>query len=181
MTSRSGPEGAPRGATAANPRGPISRVPPADLEGLQPGNVTAVLDDRAPVVVVDLDEPALSPGHLPVAFPGVVVGVSRTGWPAASRSASAAQSPDPGLVVGVDIVLVAGSGARGGPSRGAPWVVVEDADAELVRIGEAAARSPIAAVTLMQVLRSGAADSLERDLVVESLGHSALQSGPEFL
>src|ERR1700728_1127527 len=177
MTRRSGLQGAPRGAAASR----IPRLQPADLEGLQPGNVTAVLDDRAPVVVVDLDEPALSPGHLPVAFPGVVVGVSRTGWPAASRSASAAQSPDPGLVVGVDIVLVAGSGARGGPSRGAPWVVVEDADAELVRIGEAAARSPIAAVTLMQVLRSGAADSLERDLVVESLAYSALQSGPEFL
>ena len=140
MTRRSGLQGAPRGAAASR----IPRLQPADLEGLQPGNVTAVLDDRAPVVVVDLDEPALSPGHLPVAFPGVVVGVSRTGWPAASRSASAAQSPDPGLVVGVDIVLVAGSGARGGPSRGAPWVVVEDADAELVRIGEAAARSPIA-------------------------------------
>jgi hypothetical protein len=180
MTSRSGLEGAPRGAAAANPPGPIPRVPPADLEGLQPGNVTAVLDDRAPVVVVGLDEPALSPRHLPVAFPGVVVGVSRTGWPAEGRSASGAPSPDPGLWVGLDIILVAGSGAPGAPSRGAPWVVVEDVDAELARIREAAARSPMAAVTLMQVLRSGTADSLERDLVVESLAYSALQSGPEF-
>src|ERR1700728_5047046 len=140
MTSRSGPEGAPRGATAANPRGPISRVPPADREGLQRGNVTAVLYDRAPVGVFDLDEPALSPRHLPVAFPGAVVGVSRTGWPGGGRSAAGARSPDPGLWAGVDIVLVAGSDAPGATRRGAPWVVVEDVDAELARISEAAAR-----------------------------------------
>jgi hypothetical protein len=176
-----GVEAEPRGA-ASNAAGRTPRHAPADLEDLQPGNVAAVLDDRAPVVVVDLDEPAPSPRHLPVAFPGVVVGVSATGWPAVSRFApKSPTSTDPGLLVGVDIVLVPGSVAPGGPSRGAPWVAVEDADAELVRLSEAAARSPMAAVTLMQVLRSGTAGSLERDLVVESLAYSALQSGPEFL
>src|ERR1700691_5908966 len=109
MTRLSGLEGAQGVAPASNPPRRIPRLPPADLEGLQPGNVTAVLEDRAPVVVVDLDEPAPSPRHLPAAFPGVVVGLSRTGWPA-SRSAAGAQSPDPGLSVGVDIVLVPESG-----------------------------------------------------------------------
>jgi hypothetical protein len=160
------------------------RIPtdaPADLDDLQSADVAAVLDDRAPVVVVDLDEPAATPGHLPVAFPGVVVGVSRTGATASRSAPKTRTSPDPGLLAGVDIVLVPEAVAPAGPSRGAAWVGVDDPDGELRRLSDAAARSPMAAVTLMQVLRSGTAESLERDLVVESLAYSALQSGPEFL
>jgi hypothetical protein len=178
-----GLEAEPRGDAASNPPRRIPTHAPADLDDLRSGDVAAVLDDRAPVVVVDLDEPAsVAPRHLPVAFAGVVLGVSRTGWPAVSRAAPKSQtSPGPGVLAGVDIVLVPKAIAPGGPSPGALWVGVDDPDAEVLRIREAAARSPMAAVTLMQVLRSGTAVSLERDLFVESLAYSALQSGPEFL
>jgi Enoyl-CoA hydratase/isomerase len=147
------------------------------------GDVAAVLDDGVSVVVVDLDRsPEAGSRHLPVAYAGVVVGVSRSGG-----HLERAVGGEPGgssghaALSGVDLVLVPDGVTPEGPSPGAAWVQVDDLDAEVSRIREAAAHSPIASVTLMQVLRAGTVGSLGRDLLVESLAYSALQSGQEFL
>jgi len=128
--------------------------------------------DQPTLVVIDLDTPR-STGleRLPVAFGGVVVGLSR----------AVLTEPSPDIRAGVDLVLVPGDVTRLGPSHGAGWVAVADLDAELSRIEDAVKRSPVAAVTLMQVLRAGSAGSVEHDLLVESLAYSALQAGVEHL
>jgi hypothetical protein len=111
-----------------------------------------------PLLVVDLD----SPGELdvPAMLPCIIVGVSRT----------AAEGP----IAGVDVALTAA------PDPDVPWVSVADLDAGLERLVSAVSASPMASVTLVQVLRSGRSDSLDHDLLLESLAYSALQSGPEF-
>jgi hypothetical protein len=134
------------------------------------------LDDRPALIIVDLDAPGSTPlERLPVAFAGVVVGLSR------ARSSARPEQSRPDVSAGVDFVLVPEAVAPAGPSPGAGWVAVDDLDAELSRVEEALKRSPIAAATLMQVLRVGAVASLEHDLLVESLAYSALQAGREHL
>jgi enoyl-CoA hydratase/carnithine racemase len=79
-------------------------------------------------------------------------------------------------------VAVARAGARApAVQRWAPAfdVVVEDDDA-LARIAATAARAPIAAGVLAQLLRLGAWRELENGLAAESLAYAALQGGPEF-
>jgi enoyl-CoA hydratase/carnithine racemase len=128
--------------------------------------------DQAALVVIDLDAPrSTALERLPVAFAGVVIGLSHTGSTESRSDISA----------GVDIVLVPDDVARLGPRHRVGWVAVADLDAELSRVDEALKRSPIATVTLMQVLRAGSAESIERDLFVESLAYSALQAGVEHL
>ena len=61
-----------------------------------------------------------------------------------------------------------------------PWVAVRDCTAALDDLAVAVARSPIAALTLVQLLRAGAGLSLDQGLLAESLAYSTLQSGPEF-
>jgi hypothetical protein len=123
--------------------------------------VLGALDGR-PLVVVDLDGadgPALP--ELPEVLPCVVVGMSRSGT---------AHVPSGG----VDVALTRASAP---PS---PWVTVADLDAAVGDLSEAAAVSPEASATLVQVLRSGRPDSLSHDLLVESLAYSTVQGGPEF-
>jgi enoyl-CoA hydratase/carnithine racemase len=135
-------------------------------------NLTRSPVEQPALVVIDLDDPrSTALERLPVAFAGVVVGLSRT--------ASTGSRPD--VSAGVDFVLVPGEVTRVGPRHHAVWVAAADIDAELSRVDDALKRSPIAAVTLMQVLRAGFAASLERDLLVESLAYSALQAGVEHL
>ena len=55
-----------------------------------------------------------------------------------------------------------------------------DLDAGLDAVGSAVSASPVASVTLAQVLRSGRSDSLDHDLFLESVAYSMLQSGTEF-
>ena len=115
-----------------------------------------------PMLVVDLDRPTRA-GRLdiPPAFGSVVVGISRTGASCEGLS-------------GVDVAITeVDRSAR-------PWVSVADLDAELDAMAVAVQRSPMASVALVQVLRSGRSESLDHDLVLESLAYSTLQGGPEF-
>ena len=116
-----------------------------------------------PLVVVDLDTPGQvvdlerAPG-----LPFLVVGVSRSaafGGPLAS----------------FDVVLVETSS-----TVPAPWVAVPRLEDALARLSSAVSRSPGAATVLAHVLRAGDDASFDRALVVESLGYSTLQGGPEF-
>ncbi len=118
-----------------------------------------------PFVVVDLDAPtALAPPSGSPATPvtRVTVGTSRRG-------------DFDGAFGDLDVVLVEGRSADP-----APWVTVPDLDAAVDRLRTETARSPLAAVTLAQVLRAGAEASFGAALVVESLAYSMLQTGPEF-
>jgi hypothetical protein len=142
----------------------VDRTTWAELvRGVWAGSVEVLgaLDGR-PLVVVDLDSadgPALP--ELPVVLPCVVMGMSRSGT---------AEVP-PGSV---DVALTPASAPP------PPWVTVADLDVAVTQLGAAAAASPEASATLVQVLRSGRPDSLGHDLLVESLAYSTLQGGPEF-
>ncbi|HEY1988322.1 MAG TPA: enoyl-CoA hydratase/isomerase family protein [Acidimicrobiales bacterium] len=115
-----------------------------------------------PLLVVDLDTPGELDGiEVRTLLPCVIVGVSRTG-------------AGPGSLDGVDVALT------GAADPAALWVSVTDVDAGLDEIASAVTASPVASVTLAQVLRSGRSDSLDHDLLVESLAYSTLQTGTEF-
>jgi len=144
-------------------------------------DVAALLDGRACVVIVDLDEPGpTGTPELPMSFAGVVIGVSRSGWPARVAGRGSHRPSERERLAAVDVVLVAGEVAPADPTTPDCWVAVPDLDAELVGLLHAVGRSPIAAVTLMQVLRAGMTTSLAHDLLVESFAYSMLQAGREF-
>jgi Enoyl-CoA hydratase/isomerase len=116
----------------------------------------------SPILVVDLDSPGDRPLPAPPpALPAVIVGTSRR--PRSGRPA-----------VAVDVAL---TGAVSPPH---PWVSVPDLGSAVSDITAAVERSPLASVTLAQVLRAGRPDSLGHDLILESLAYSTLQGGPEF-
>ena len=111
---------------------------------------------------MDLDKPPDGWAWSKVGDDRVVVGVSRNeavprlvGW-------------------GVDVALTV---AEDPP---APWVGCEDVDGELSRLTDRVGRWPRAAATLAQVLRAGGGLAVDVGLVLESLGYSTLQGGPEF-
>ncbi|HUY65264.1 MAG TPA: enoyl-CoA hydratase/isomerase family protein [Acidimicrobiales bacterium] len=115
-----------------------------------------------PLLVVDLDTPGELDGidRHPL-LPGVIVGASRTG---------AVDGP----LDGVDVALT------GATDPTAPWVSVTDLDAGVEQVVAAVSASPRVSVLLAQVLRSGRPDSIDHDLVIESLAYSTLQGGSEF-
>ena len=123
--------------------------------------VLGALAER-PLLVVDLDTPGEVAGlDVPTMLPCVIVGISRTG---------AVHGP----LDGVDVALAAGARSA------APWVSAVDLDTGLEEVASGVTDSPMASVTLVQVLRSGRSDSLDHDLMLESLAYSTLQKGPEF-
>lgn len=115
--------------------------------------VLGVLDGE-PVLFVDLD--ADRP-EVPVLYPAVVVGFG-----SGARGAA-----------GADVALTAAVGA------GPPWVSVGDLDRALRDMAGAVRASPIAAVTLVQLLRIGARLRPDEALALESLSYSVLQAGAE--
>jgi enoyl-CoA hydratase/carnithine racemase len=115
-----------------------------------------------PLLAVDLDTPGELDGiEIPPLLPCVIVGVTRT----RVRTGSGR---------GVDVALTEGE------RPALPWVSVADLDAALEALATAVDGSPQASVALVQVLRSGDKDSLDHDLLLESLAYSTLQGGPEF-
>jgi hypothetical protein len=107
----------------------------------------------------------LAPGHAaPAAGPGAVrVGVHRRG-----------PRPDQGLKA-FDILLSVDADAP------APWVGTGgNLDADLRRLDDCVARSPVAAAVAAQVLRMTLALSFEQALVLESLAYSMLLASAEF-
>ena len=98
----------------------------------------------------------------PVHFPAVVVLVA--------RDVGASGAAAPADVALTDLSL---------PAK-PPWVAVRDCNAALDDLAVNVARSPVASLTLVQLLRAGAGLSLDQGLLAESLAYSTLQSGPEF-
>jgi enoyl-CoA hydratase/carnithine racemase len=116
-----------------------------------------VLEGR-PLLVVDLDGGAPVRLRVPTGLPAVVVGVGARAAPVGP---------------GVDVALTAAE------PPGPAWVRVPDEDEALDFLADRVTAAPIPAVTLVQVLRTGAGLDLAAALVVESLAYSALQAGPD--
>jgi enoyl-CoA hydratase/carnithine racemase len=122
-----------------------------------------------PMVVVDLDSSA---GDIDIdididlrhagAAPFVTVGVSRSDL-------------HDGPFAGFDVLLLETES-----EVAAPWVRVADLGEALADLRRAVSASPLAAVFLVQLLRTGAGASFGDALVIESLAYSTLQAGPEF-
>lgn len=117
-----------------------------------------------PLLVVDLDGgPSAAPirtfsGSL--ALPGcVVAGVCRRGLPE--------RAPD------LDLLLT------DEPDPPSPWVGCTDLGAALERLASACRRSPLAATTLVELLRVSEVLAVPDGLVAESLAYSTLQAAPE--
>ena len=118
--------------------------------------------DRRPLLVVDcdldagFDEPTL-PANLPV----IVVCISQT-----ATHQVALDWFDIALTVAPD------------PPR--PWVSVEDLPMAVSHLAAQAAKTPVAATMLCQILRCAQQGEIQDGLFRESLAYSALQGGPEF-
>jgi hypothetical protein len=103
---------------------------------------------------------------LPVAgSPGaaVVVGISRAGGALPPETADA-----------FDVLCTTDTDAP------APWVPVASIDTSLRALAAAVKAAPVAALTVVQVLRATETMSVDRALVVESLAYSTLQHGEVF-
>jgi len=115
-----------------------------------------------PLLVVDLGASPAELAALDAAvggLPCVLVGV--------------ADQPDrPPL--GFDVLLCAASDPP------APWVGAPDLDRALAAIAAVVARSPLASVALVQLLRLGGTLPIDDAVVAESFVYSTLQAGPEF-
>jgi enoyl-CoA hydratase/carnithine racemase len=147
-----------------------------------------------PLVLVDLDSGREGVEiRVPVSFPAVVVGFSRTPLPGHLGDSG----PDVALA---EVGAPVGPGRGPGPGRGSnpgagpdpgphsivdvdvptPWVGTPDAGSELTTLRDRIMANPVAATTLVQVLRAGRGISVPAGLIIESLAYSTLQGGPEF-
>jgi enoyl-CoA hydratase/carnithine racemase len=109
----------------------------------------------APILVVDLS------GDAPI---GEI----------AAAQAMLARVPCP--TVGLALEAPSPAGSRLAPTFD---VIVED-EGDLAPVRASAQRCPLAAATLVQILRHGRTLDLHERLVAESLAYSTLQAGPEF-
>jgi enoyl-CoA hydratase len=78
------------------------------------------------------------------------------------------------------IGLAAGPPSRAGERLARALDAVVATEAELAPVCDTAARCPLAAATLVQLLRHGRTLDLHERLIAESLAYSTLQAGPEF-
>lgn len=97
----------------------------------------------------------------------VVVGVSR--HEPASNSAL-----DTSLALGFDVLLSAE------PDTHAPWVGCPNLESTLEQLARAVRSSPLASLSLVQLLRAGEELAIADALVAESWVYSMLQAGPQF-
>jgi enoyl-CoA hydratase/carnithine racemase len=111
-----------------------------------------------PVLVVDLDSDS---GR---ATPDALAAARKT----------LAQLPCP------SVALVGGRPATTATSLRDHFDVVVRSEEELAPILDAVARTPLAAMALVQLLRQSAGLDIHQGLIAESLVYSTLQSGPEF-
>ena len=115
-----------------------------------------------PMLVIDVGSGERSAEvEVPVTLPSVVVVVARAAAPPMS-----ARSADVALTEVTD------------PPP--PWVQVDDVEAALESLGARVAAARRAAVTLVELLRSGRDRPVEEGLLLESAAYSMLQAGPEF-
>jgi enoyl-CoA hydratase/carnithine racemase len=91
-------------------------------------------------------------------------------------AAAAVLARIPCPTVGLALAAPSPAGARLAPALD---VLIEHED-DLAPVRATAARCPLAAATLVQILRHGRGLDLHERLVAESLAYSTLQAGPEF-
>ena len=114
----------------------------------------------SPLVVLDLN--AATPSRrIPVSYPRIVVGISD----------GSGLSPAP---MGVDIALCAQ------PTSQAGWVAVNDLSEAVELLELQVAASPIAALTMAQLMRMRPNLDFEGALAAESLAYATLQAGSVF-
>ena len=128
-----------------------------------------VTDHVSPLTVVDLPDGDGAWGDLPsfVAPPWRVL-VGRCRRPPAFGGAGSQ------LLDGFDVLLTDGDEELPG------WVRPADAAGSLQRIGSTCRQAPMAAATMVQLLRIGRSLPLAEAFVAESLAYSMLLAGPEF-
>jgi enoyl-CoA hydratase/carnithine racemase len=117
----------------------------------------------APLCVVELDDPrdtGTDLGPLARSLPCVVVGLA--------RGSTGGRRPP-----GMDLLLT------DDPNAAAPWVASDDLAAVLDNLAVACGDSPLAALSLAQLLRYSPQLSVADALVAESFVYATLQSGPE--
>ena len=125
-----------------------------------------------PLVLVDMDTGGEGVEFtVPVSFPAVVVGLSRSGRPQRLSDSG----PDVALAE-----VSASAGPHRGPEPMAPWIGSVDIDSDVAWLGDRIGANPVAAATLVQVLRAGRGVAVAAGLILESLAYSTLQGGPEF-
>jgi len=102
-----------------------------------------------------------------------------------ARRRGAGAAPPPAALAAIAavpapvVVLADAAGRAAAPELCAACDVVVASEEELAEVAAGIAAAPIAAATLVQVLRAGAALDTAAALVVESLAYGALQAGPE--
>jgi hypothetical protein len=140
---------------------------PAEATALFDGFASGALDAAEvlarPLVAVDAGPFRNSRAPtVPVAFPAVVVAV-----------ATAPRTPAP-TAAWADVALTSDTVPP------APWVGVRDVAEALADLEARVTAHPVAATTLVGLLRAAPGGSTEAGLLIESLAYSVLQAGPEF-
>jgi len=111
-----------------------------------------------------------------VGAPFLLVDLTGDAPPAETEAAAATLARLPCPTIGLVLAAPSRAGSRLAPTL--DLLVETEADLEPVRAS--AERCPLAAATLVQLLRHGRALDLHERLVAESLAYSTLQAGPEF-
>jgi enoyl-CoA hydratase/carnithine racemase len=127
--------------------------------------------------VAGLRSPLALETHSPLAgVPILVVDLAGDAPMAEAAAVEATLSRVACPTVGLALASPSPAGAR----LAAAFDVLVEAEADLAPVRAAAERCPLAAATLVQILRHGRTLDLHERLVAESLAYSTLQAGPEF-
>lgn len=144
---------------------PLSCDEATDLFRAFEAGIDAAVDCLGEVPLLAIEVTSRDVSRLPsppLHFPGVVVAVARD-----NETLTTAPACDLALMV------------SGSPPP-SPWVGVDSSLSAFDTLADNIAASPVAAVTLVQLLRCNSRLSVEAGLVLESLAYSTLQSGAEF-
>jgi len=127
--------------------------------------------------VAGLRSPLALEAHSPLlGHPIFVVDLAGDAPLAEVEAAAAALARLPCPTVGLAFAPPSPAGSRLAPA----FDVLAEGEADLAAVRATAERCPLAAATLVQVLRHGGTLDLHERLVAESLAYSTLQAGPEF-
>jgi len=127
--------------------------------------------------VVALRSPLALEAHSPlVGAPLLVVDLAGDAPLSEVAPAAAMLSLLPCPTVGLAFVPLSPAGSRLAPE----FDVLVERESDLESVCASAARCPLAAATLVQLLRHGRTLNLHERLIAESLAYSTLQAGPEF-
>jgi enoyl-CoA hydratase/carnithine racemase len=127
--------------------------------------------------VAGLRSPLALEAHSPlVGAPIFVVDLAGDAPMAEVAAAAAMLTRVPCPTIGLALETPSPAGSRLAPA----FDVLVEAESDLAPVRASAERCPLAAATLVQILRHGRTLDLHERLVAESLAYSTLQAGPEF-